>query len=152
MAMAFTANRQGWGFIDNSGWIEFTVSNNGTGAGTAFDLTVLAGFSSGGSTYYPNADWINEIGSSSVNGNYLLAGFNYAAGALNGQYAHYTTLQFPFDPDGAGVGLELAETRREVQVEAGPVLRGGGRGLPSYRARASRKIQGLPSAPRAIMT
>jgi uncharacterized protein (TIGR02145 family) len=106
IGMAFTANRRGWGFIDNSGWIEFTVSNTGSGAGTAFDLTVLAGFSSGGSTYYPNANWINEIDSFSVNGNYLLSGFNYAAGALNGQYAHFTTLQYTFDPDGAGTGLD----------------------------------------------
>ena len=104
--MAFTANRVGWGFVDNSGWVEFTVSNTGSGAGTAFNLVVLAGFSSGGSTYYPNADWINEIDSFSVNGTYLAAGYNYAAGVLNGQYAYYTTLQFTSDPDGAGTGLD----------------------------------------------
>ncbi|HNW77209.1 MAG TPA: hypothetical protein PKJ28_10030, partial [Bacteroidales bacterium] len=106
IAMAFTSKRVGWGFIDNSGIVEFTITNNGTGAGTAFDLTVLAGFSSGGSIYYPNSDWLNEIDSFSVNGNYLLAGYNFGSGALNGQYAHYSTLSYTIDPDGPGTGLD----------------------------------------------
>jgi uncharacterized protein (TIGR02145 family) len=104
--MTLTGNNLGWGFIDNRGWVEFTVTNNGTGAGTAFHLMILSGFSSGGSTYYPNSNWLNKIDSFSVNGYALKASYDYAAGALNGQFAYYTTLQFPFDPDGAGVGLE----------------------------------------------
>ncbi|HTX87397.1 MAG TPA: PKD-like domain-containing protein [Bacteroidales bacterium] len=106
IAMAFTNNNHGWGFIDNSGWVEMSVTNNGTGAGTAFDLAVLCGFSSGGSTYYPNADWVNEIDSFSVNGNYLQSQYNYAAGALNGQYAYYMKFRYTSDPDGPGVGLD----------------------------------------------
>ncbi len=109
IAMNFTNNNVGWGFIDNRGWVEFTVTNNGTGAGTAFDLTLLSGFSSGSSTYYPNSTWLNKIDSFSVNGHALKAGYNYAAGALNGQYAWYTKLQFLSDPDGAGTGLEDAD-------------------------------------------
>jgi hypothetical protein len=62
IAMAYTNNNKGWGFIDNHGWVEYNLTNNGTGAGTAFDLVALAGFSSGGSTYYPNANWINKMG------------------------------------------------------------------------------------------
>ena len=104
--MSLTNNDLGWGFIDNRGWIEFTVTNNGTGAGTAFDLTILSGFSSGGSTFYPNSNWLNKIDSFSVNGHSIKASYNYGAGALNGQYAYYTKLQFPFDPDGSGTGLE----------------------------------------------
>ncbi|MBC8319923.1 MAG: PKD domain-containing protein, partial [Bacteroidetes bacterium] len=102
----FTGNQLGWGFIDNSGFIEFTVTNNGSGAGIAFDLVSLAGFASGGNTYYPNNDWLNEIDSFSVNGNYLTAQYNYAAGAINGQYAYYFNYAFTFDPDGPGVGIE----------------------------------------------
>ncbi len=109
ITMAFTNNNVGWGFIDNRGWVEFSVTNNGTGAGTAFDLTLLTGFSSGGSTYYPNSNWLNKVDSFSVNGNAIKASYNYAAGALNGQYAYYTKLQFPFDPDGAGTGLDDAD-------------------------------------------
>ena len=104
--LTLTGNKRGWGFIDNSGWVEFTIANSGTGAGTAFDLIILAGFSSGGSTYYPNADWLNEIDSFSVNGQYLLASFNYTTGAINGQFAHFSNLHFTTDPDGAGTGLE----------------------------------------------
>ncbi|MFH1159528.1 MAG: PKD-like domain-containing protein [bacterium] len=107
--MAFTGLRKDWGFIDNSGWVEFTVSNTGSGYGTAFNLVVLAGFSSGGSTYYPNANWLNKIDSFSVSGNYLAASYNYAAGATNGRYAYYTTFQYTSDPDGPGVGLEDAD-------------------------------------------
>ncbi|MCX6245259.1 MAG: hypothetical protein NTU98_11210 [Bacteroidetes bacterium] len=106
IGMAFTNNNVGWGFIDNRGWVEFTVTNNGTGAGTAFDLSILSGFSSGGSTYYPNSNWLNKIDSFSVAGHALKASYNYAAGALNGQYAYYTKLQYTTDPDGAGTGLE----------------------------------------------
>jgi uncharacterized protein (TIGR02145 family) len=104
--MSLTNNNLGWGFIDNRGWIEFTITNNGTGAGTAFDLMVLSGFSSGGGTYFPNWNWLNKIDSFSVNGHSIKANYNFAPGALNGQYAWYTTLQFPFDPDGSGIGLE----------------------------------------------
>lgn len=109
IGMTFTNNKLGWGFIDNRGWVEFTVTNNGTGAGTAFDLTLLGGFSSGGSTYYPNSNWMNKIDSFSVNGNAIKASYNYAAGALNGQYSYYTKLQFLSDPDGAGAGLDDAD-------------------------------------------
>ncbi|MEI6898487.1 MAG: PKD-like domain-containing protein, partial [Bacteroidota bacterium] len=109
LAMAFTNNNYGWGFIDNHGWVEFKITNNGTGAGTAFDLVPLAGFSSGGSTYYPNSNWINKIDSFSVNGIKIGAQYTYGAGALNGQYAFYTTLPYFSDPDGAGVGLEDAD-------------------------------------------
>ena len=104
--MNFTGNRKDWAFIDDSGWVEFTVTNNGSGYGIAFNLVVLAGFSSGGSTYYPNSNWLNEIDSFSVNGNFLLASYNYASGAINGRYSHYTTFPFTTDPDGPGVGLE----------------------------------------------
>jgi len=107
--IAFTSNRRAWGFIDNSGYVDMMVTNSGTGAGTAFNLTILSGFSSGGSTYYPNGDWVNEIDSFSVGGNYLPASYNYASGALNGQYAYYTTFQYTFDPDGTGMGLEDAD-------------------------------------------
>ena len=109
ISMAFTNNNKGWGFIDNHGWVEFTISNNGTGAGTAFNLVPLAGFSSGGSTYYPNANWINKIDSFSVEGSKLAVQYSYAAGALNGQYAFYTSLPYLFDPDGVGTGLEDAD-------------------------------------------
>jgi len=104
--MTLTGSRKDWGFIDNSGWIEFTVTNSGSGYGTAFDLRVLAGFSSGSSTYYPNSGWLNKIDSFSVSGNYLPASYNYATGAVNGRYAYYTTFPYTFDPDGTGVGLE----------------------------------------------
>ena len=107
--LAFTGARQDWGFIDNSGWVEFTVSNSGSGYGTAFNLVVLAGFSSGGSTYYPNANWLNKIDSFSVSGNYLPASYNYAPGAANGRYAYFTTFQYTFDPDGPGTGLDDAD-------------------------------------------
>lgn len=102
----FTGNQLGWGFIDNSGFIEFTITNNGTGAGTAFDLVTLAGFSSGGGTYYPNNNWLNEIDSFSVNGNLLESVYNYAAGATNGRYAYYFNYSYTIDPDGPGVGIE----------------------------------------------
>ena len=104
--MSFTGSRKDWAFIDDSGWVEFTVTNNGSGYGPAFNLVVLAGFSSGGSTYYPNSNWINEIDSFSVNGNYLPAAWNYSGGAINGQYSYYTTFQYTTDPDGPGSGLE----------------------------------------------
>jgi len=104
--MSFTGSRKDWAFIDDSGWIEFTVTNNGSGYGTAFNLVVLAGFSSGSGIYYPNSNWINEIDSFSINGNYLPASWNYASGAVNGRYSYYTTFQYTFDPDGPGVGLE----------------------------------------------
>jgi len=104
--ITFTGNNRGWGFIDNSGFIEFTVTNNGTGAGTAFDMVTLGGFSTGGGTYYPNGDWLNEVDSFSVNGNYSKSFFNYAAGATNGRYAYYFNYPFTFDPDGPGVGIE----------------------------------------------
>jgi len=104
--ITFTGSRKDWGFIDNSGYVEFTVTNNGSGYGTAFDLHVLAGFSSGGSTYYPNSGWLNKIDSFSVSGNYLPASYNYAPGAADGRYAYYTTFPYTFDPDGPGVGLE----------------------------------------------
>ena len=109
IAMAYTNNNLGWGFIDNHGWVEFTLTNNGTGAGTAFDLVTLAGFSSGGSTYYPNSNWINKIDTFSVNGMKIPANYNYAAGALNGQYAFYTSFSYTSDPDGAGIGLDDAD-------------------------------------------
>lgn len=104
--LTLTGNRKDWAFIDDSGWVEFTITNTGSGYGTAFNLVILAGFSSGGSTYYPNSNWINEIDSFSINGNYLASSYNYASGATNGQYAYYTSLPFTFDPDGPGVGLE----------------------------------------------
>ncbi|HJN05979.1 MAG TPA: hypothetical protein QF480_05140, partial [Bacteroidales bacterium] len=104
--IAFTANVRGWGFIDNSGFVEFTITNNGSGVGTAYDLVTLAGFSSWGNTYYPNSNWLNEIDSFSVNGNYLVAEYNYAAGAINGQFAHYFSYDYTFDPDGPGIGIE----------------------------------------------
>lgn len=104
--LSLTGNRKDWSFIDDSGWVEFTVTNNGSGYGTAFNLVILAGFSSGGSTYYPNSNWINEIDSFSINGNYLPASYNYAGGATNGQYAYYTDCPFTYDPDGTGVGLD----------------------------------------------
>lgn len=107
--LTFTGSRKDWGFIDNSGWVEFTVTNSGSGYGTAFDLVVLAGFSSGGSTYYPNSGWLNKIDSFSVSGNYLASYYNYAPGAANGRYAYYTTFHFTVDPDGPGVGLEDAD-------------------------------------------
>ena len=107
ISLAFTANRRSWGFIDNSGFVEYTVTNSGTGSGgTAYNLNLLAGFSSGGTTYYPNSNWINKIDSFSVNGNYLLAGYNFGAGAANGQYSFYSLLSYTFDPDGPGAGLE----------------------------------------------
>jgi uncharacterized protein (TIGR02145 family)/uncharacterized repeat protein (TIGR01451 family) len=109
IAMAYTNNNLGWGFIDNHGWVEFTLTNNGTGAGTAFDLVALAGFSSGGSTYYPNSNWINKIDSFSVNGIKVPANYNYAAGALNGQYAFYTRFPYTTDPDGSAIGIEDAD-------------------------------------------
>jgi uncharacterized protein (TIGR02145 family) len=110
ITLAFTPNRRSWGFIDNSGFVEFTVSNTGSGAGgTVFDLTVFSGFSSGGSTYYPNGNWINKIDSFSVNNSYLITGYNYGVGAINGQYSFFTQLMFTFDPDGAGFGLEDAD-------------------------------------------
>ncbi len=104
--MDFTGNKLGWGFIDNSGFFEFTISNNGTGAGTAYDLVALAGFSSGGGTYYPNGNWLNEVDSFSVNGNYLKSFYNYASGAINGRYSYYFSFNYTFDPDGPGVGIE----------------------------------------------
>lgn len=110
MNLSFTANRRGWGFIDNRGYTEFTVTNTGSGSGgIAYDVTVLAGFSSGGSTYYPNGNWINKIDSFSINGYAKVAGYNYASGALNGQYAYFTALAYTFDPDGNGVGLTDAD-------------------------------------------
>lgn len=108
--ITFTANRRSWGFIDNRGYTEFTVSNTGTGTGgTAYNVVVLAGFSSGGSTYYPNGNWINKIDSFSVNSYAQLAGYNYATGAANGQFAFYTRLMYTFDPDGSGTGLTDAD-------------------------------------------
>ncbi|NQV01407.1 MAG: hypothetical protein HQ542_02085, partial [Bacteroidia bacterium] len=104
--MSRTGSRKDWAFIDDSGWVEFTVINNGSGYGTAFNLVILAGFSSSSGSYYPNSNWINEIDSFSVTGNYLPASWNYSGGAINGQYSYYTTLQYTFDPDGPGVGLE----------------------------------------------
>lgn len=104
--IVFTGNKKGWGFIDNSGYVEFTVTNNGTGAGTAYNLVTLAGFSSGGNTYYPNGDWLNEIDSFSVNGNYQVSSWNYASGASNGRYSYYFTYNYTSDPDGPGVGIE----------------------------------------------
>jgi len=110
ISIAFTPNRRSWGFIDNSGFVEYTVTNTGSGTGgTAFDLNILSGFSSGGSLYYPNGNWINKIDSFSINGYDLLAGYNYGAGALNGQYAFYTQLRYTFDPDGPGAGLDDAD-------------------------------------------
>ncbi len=111
ISLAFTTNRRSWGFIDNSGFVEFTVTNTGSGlGGTAFDLNILSGFSSGSSTFYPNANWINKIDSFSVDGSYLQAGYNFAVGAVNGQYAFYTPLNYTFDPDGPGSGLEDADS------------------------------------------
>jgi len=104
--LSYTASRKSWGFIDNSGYVEFTVTNNGSGAGTAYDLVTLGGFSSASSVYYPNANWINKVDSFSVNGMYQAANYNYAAGAINGQFAYYVNWQFTEDPDGPGVGLE----------------------------------------------
>ena len=104
--ISFTGNNKGWGFIDNSGFIEFTVTNNGTGAGIAYDLVTLGGFSSSGTVYYPNNNWHNEVDSFSVNGNYLSSAYNYATGAINGQYAYYFNYTYTFDPDGPGVGIE----------------------------------------------
>ncbi len=104
--IVYTGNVQGWGFIDNSGFIEFDVTNNGSGAGTAFDLITLGGFSSSSNIYYPNNNWLNEIDSFSVNGNFIQADYNYAPGAINGRYAYYFDYSFPFDPDGPGVGIE----------------------------------------------
>jgi uncharacterized protein (TIGR02145 family) len=110
MNIAFTANRRSWGFIDNSGWVDFTVTNTGSGTGgTAYDVVVLSGFSSGGSTYYPNGNWINKIDSFSVNGFQQLATYNYGTGAANGQFAFYTKLLYTFDPDGSGTGLTDAD-------------------------------------------
>lgn len=104
--MDFTGNNMGWGFVENSGYLEFSVTNNGSGAGTAYDLVTLAGFSSSSSLYYPNNNWLNEIDSFSVNGNYLKSFYNYASGAVNGQYAYYFRYSFADDPDGPGQGIE----------------------------------------------
>jgi PKD repeat protein len=107
--MVFTGNNVGWGFVDNSGFIEISVTNNGTGAGTAYNLVTLSGFSSSSSIYYPNNNWINEIDSFSVNGSYLKSFYNYSSGAINGQYAYYFNYGYSSDPDGVGVGIEDAD-------------------------------------------